>query len=86
MSSKENIRSTSDVNVSIGAGLAIAGIWLAASATTIFIMLILFVWSPSGVTTAVHLDGWSALMLLVLIAAPMIAAYYITKVILNKED
>lgn len=70
--------------VSIGAGLAIAGAWTATSAIIIFFLLVVFVWSPSLHPT--KLDQNTILLLLVAIVAPMIAAFSVTKVILNKDD
>ena len=68
-------------NMSVGTGIAIAGAWLGASAVSVFIMLIVFVW-PQG---DVILTGDSVFMIILFVAAPMIAAYSVTKLILNRE-
>lgn len=70
--------------ISVGAGLAIAGIWLAAAAVTIVVFLTLCLWAPS--TATLHVSGWTAFLILMAIAAPMIAAYILTKKILSIKD
>jgi len=73
--------------VSVGAGLAIAGVWLACAAVNIIVMMILFVWS-GPIASSGSSDGglFGLLMIIAMIAAPLIAAYSITKKILNKDD
>ena len=71
----------SSPNMSIGTGIAIAGAWLGASAVSVFIMLIVFVW-PQG--DPVY-TGDSIFVIILFVAAPMIAAYSVTKLILNRE-
>lgn len=69
--------------VSAGAGIAIAGAWLASAGLSIIIMLIMFVWSkaPEGTSTSGDAIFW----IILLIAAPMIAAYSVTRLILNRD-
>ena len=71
----------SSPNMSIGTGIAVAGVWVGASAVSVFIMLIVFVW-PQG---DVILTGDSVFMIILFVAAPMIAAYSVTKLILNRD-
>jgi len=37
--------------VSVGAGIAIFGVWIGGAAVTIIILLICFVWSPREIST-----------------------------------
>lgn len=71
--------------MSVGAGLAIAGVWLAASALSIFIMLIMFVWSTPSTDEVSEISSYGIWIILLLIAAPLIAAYSVTKMIINNE-
>lgn len=71
--------------VSNGAGIAIAGAWIAGSAVTIVILLIMFVLAPPSEETFQELNGWSALVLVLLIASPMMAAYSATMMILSRD-
>jgi hypothetical protein len=76
-----------DTQVSTGAGIAIFGVWIGGAGLTTMIMLIMFVWSPQKIDISTKsLEGGSALILILLIAAPMIAAFGTTKMILNKDD
>lgn len=74
------INSTSPL--STGAGLAIAGVWIASAAVSIIFMMVAFVW-----TTPVASDPDSAslgiFILIILIAAPLMAAYSFSKLILE---
>ena len=77
--------------LSVGAGIAIAGAWLAASAFSVFIMLIVFVWGNWSSTSSSEASsaqvGAGIWILIILIAAPLIAAYSISaKIINNKAD
>lgn len=65
--------------VTTGAGIAIAGLWLGASTVTITLLLIVFVFNK---TEAAPDTVW---FLLLLLASPMIAAYFVTKLILGKK-
>ena len=77
-----NTVSDTKTDMSVGTGLALAGIWLATSAVSIIILLTLFVWS--GEVTGG--DAFTFIILILLIAAPLITAYSITKKILNLPD
>ena len=77
-----NVDRKSTTELSVGAGIAIAGVWLASAAVSIFIMMITFVWGDTSGPTNPS-AGW---LVLLLIATPMIAAYSITKKILDKDD
>lgn len=81
-----NVSARTGSEVSVGAGIAIFGAWIGGAATTIFILLIIFVWSNPATKQAQELDWFGGIVLILLIAAPLIAAYSITKVILNKDD
>lgn len=78
------------VHVTTGAGIAIAGAWLAGAAVTTVLFLATFVWNQHpGPATKAGTSGTDALAFIIvclLIAAPMMAAYSITKVILGKKD
>jgi hypothetical protein len=71
--------------ISTGAGVAIAGVWIAGSAMTITLMLIIFVLEPASGEPPVKTDLVGVMLVFGLIASPMIAAYSITKVILSKN-
>ncbi|HET8690332.1 MAG TPA: hypothetical protein VFL81_02755 [Candidatus Saccharimonadales bacterium] len=72
--------------VSVGAGIAIAGVWLAGSATTILLSMMAFVWSAQPTTEQAQEAASSGIwILIILLALPMAAAYWATKLILGKE-
>ena len=81
-------------NMSVGAGLAIGFSWIAASALSIMIMLTacVFTTQPTAAEVAkLDHDGStliSGIILVVLIALPMIAAFKATRLILSlpKDD
>jgi|GEM_PF-1821493 len=75
--------STSTTQPSIGAGIAIAGIWLASAAVTIIFMLIVFVWGNSDTTSSE--SSTSIWIVLGLLALPTVVAYSITNKILGKD-
>lgn len=69
-------------HITIGAGIAIAAIWLANMAATIVMLMINFVWrAPTS-----ELNGSDATVILLITASPMIVAYYVTKMILGKDS
>lgn len=70
--------------ISVGAGIAITGMWLAGGATTVLLTLIMFVWSaqPSPEQVQNVDSGFGIFLILLLLAAPMIAAWYATKLVL----
>lgn len=74
-------KTTNPSQVSTGAGIAIAGTWLAGAATTITILLISFVFAPSNA----EMSPGGAILLIAMIAAPMVAAYSVTKMILGRD-
>lgn len=84
MNDSETEQHLTGVHVSMGAGVAIAGIWLSASALTAILLLITFVWDKQ-VEPAPELSTWSAVTALLLLAAPMIAAFAATRLVLNKD-
>lgn len=69
--------------VSAGAGIAIAGAWLASAGLSIIIMLIVFVWSEPAEGTTV--SGDAIFWIILFVAAPMITAYSVTRLILNRD-
>lgn len=71
--------------ISIGAGIAIAGIWISGCSVTIMLLLITFAIGDHSQDSTVHVSAFGASMLILLVAAPMIAAYSATKMILNKD-
>ena len=72
-------------HVSTGAGIAIAGIWIAGSSVTIVLLLITFVLGDHSHDDQIKLSTWDAVILLLLLAAPMIVAYNATRMILNRD-
>ncbi len=69
-------------HITVGAGIAIAAIWLANMAATIVMLMIIFVWAaPTG-----QVDKNTAIIILLITASPMIVAYYVTKMILGKDS
>lgn len=70
--------------VSTGAGIAIAGIWLACTAATVVFALMVFEWGNIE-TPAEDIDPFAFIIVLLLIASPMIAAASMTRLILNKD-
>ena len=77
-------RQQQPLQVTTGAGIAIAGAWLAGSLVTITIMIISFVLTPLADLER-EFQGWAAVGFIFVIASPMIAAYSISKVILSKD-
>lgn len=70
--------------VTVGAGIAIAGTWIGGCAVTITI-LITTVLDPMTDAEWAEVDGWAALVILLLISSPMIASYFLVKMILSKD-
>lgn len=87
--SDTHVTTVQQSGLSVGAGLAIAGAWLASSALSALIILVLFVWSPfASAKVDVSNDGsaFTALIILVLlIGAPLIGAYSLSKMIINNQ-
>ena len=71
-------------SVSAGAGIAIVGIWVSSSALTIMLLLITFVLDEQA-EPAPDLSTWGAVAALLLLAAPMMAAFAATRLVLNKD-
>ncbi len=71
--------------ISTGSGIAIAGAWIAGGAVTIVMLLIVFVFDSAPETQQEDIKPWDTLVLFLLIAAPLISAYSIAKVILSKD-
>lgn len=75
--------------VSAGAGIAIAGVWLATTGLTIIMLMIQFVWGAnikidlSGYTSEVAF--WSLALGVFILALPSIVAFSVTKLILAKD-
>jgi hypothetical protein len=80
-----DLNTESAIKMSAGAGIAIAGVWIACAGVSIIIMLILFVWGDTG-NSKTHLDFTGMIILVVLVASPLIAAYSISKKILGIDD
>lgn len=68
-----------------GAGIAIAGIWLAAAGINIVLLCITFVRNQPKASTQ-QMDGFTALVTLLILASPMIAAWSMTKRVLGQHD
>ena len=85
MSTRLDTPPTVETTVSIGAGIAIAGIWLACAALSIVLLLTIFVWCPAAATIGGSITNEGAMVLGVIFAAPLIAAYSLTKRILSKD-
>lgn len=74
--------------LSVGAGLAIAGIWLACTTMAALIMLTAFVWTDMvdvSETTDTEAAAKGLVIIIILIALPIITAYSITKKVLDKD-
>ena len=84
MRNTELTAGTTAASVSVGAGIAIAGIWVSSSALTIMLLLITFVLDEQ-VEPAPDLSTWGAVAVLLLLAAPMMAAFAATRLVLNKD-
>lgn len=89
MSEKLKAQPIADNHVSTGAGIAIAGVWLATTSLTIIMLMIQFVWGGD-----IHVDlskyttetvFWGFALEAFLLALPSIVAYYVTKLILPKS-
>ncbi len=80
-----NTDASEHTSVSTGAGIAIAGVWLSGAATTITILFIAFVLSPPGESADTETSGLGVLVLIIVISAPMIAAFNATKLILGRD-
>jgi hypothetical protein len=73
--------------VSTGAGIALAGVWLACAALSAVFLLIAFVWSPEpSYQVTREEESQAALFAVILAALPMVAAFFTTLLILNKDD
>ena len=74
-------------HMTVGTGIALAAIWLASSAATVLLALIAFVWTDQTPPADISSEdaGWSALLTLLLVAAPMIAGYAATMRILGRD-
>lgn len=89
MSEKIKAQPVTDNTVSAGAGIAIAGVWLATTSLTIIMLMIQFVWGAeididlSRYTSEVVV--WGFLLGMLILALPSIVAYYVTKLILSKD-
>lgn len=82
----EEMAEPSQPVVSVGAGIAIFGIWLAGAAITITILLMIHHGEPPKVEKGEEASVLLTLIVLVLMAAsPMIAAYKMTEKILDKR-
>jgi hypothetical protein len=68
-------------HVSTGAGIAIAGAWIAGAAVTIALLFIIFAGNDHNQDAKI--TGIDAIMFLLLLASPMIASYNATKMILG---
>jgi hypothetical protein len=75
-------------SISTVARLAIAGIWLACIAVSVFIVLVFFVWADPVDSVTTELSSDNALVLwiviILMIAAPLVAASSATKKITDK--
>lgn len=89
MSEKIKAQPVADNTVSAGAGIAIAGVWLATTSLTIIMLMIQFAWSAqTNVDSSRYTDEdlfWGFLLGMFILALPSIAAYYVTKLILSKD-
>jgi hypothetical protein len=71
--------------ISTGAGLAIAGIWLACATVSVFVMLILFVWSdPATAEMSKEAALFYNIFVISVVAAPLATASITTGKIIDK--
>lgn len=74
--------------VSAGAGLAIAGIWVACSAVTVLVVLVTFTrlgGQPESMKQVLALNDNDTLTLLLYLGLPMVAAFWATKLVIGKR-
>ena len=86
MANDTDLQSPQSVQVTTGAGIAIAGAWIAGSAVTITILLIAFVFDPATDAEQAKMNAVSSIIFILLVASPMIAAYSVTRLILSKDE
>ncbi|KAE8765308.1 hypothetical protein [Georgenia thermotolerans] len=87
------VETRQQAGVSTGAGIAIAGTWFAGAAVTITILLIAFVVGdsgphdgPVGSESPLEASPGAVIILFLIFAAPLIAAYSTTKLILGRGN
>jgi hypothetical protein len=69
--------------ISVGAGIAVAGVWLFAAILTTTMLTLLFTPRTATILTPMSVDiGW---FVLVLLAAPSVLAYSVTKMIIGQK-
>lgn len=82
---------SSAVNLSVGSGIALTGIWLASVALTVFLLLFCFTdmfgFSPSTSTTDTSSTSYAVAFSIVmwLCALPCIGAYKLSKMIIGEK-
>ena len=69
--------------ISTGAGVAIAGLWLAAAFVTITLIYFILGSAP---TDSANVGFWGYVIVLLIMFSPLIVAYNVTKMILGKDD
>lgn len=76
-------------SLSTGTGIAIAGIWIAGAGLTALLSMEVFMWSPPSPDDLQNADPTSAFfvicVMIAIVAAPMIAAFAATKMVLGKD-
>lgn len=86
----EEMQRPHPLHLSAGAGIAIAGAWLAASALTISMLLIAFTFNHTGLSNEIlhrfEHNFWAAILILLIFGWPLGLAMGATKLILGKED
>jgi len=70
-------------HLTTGAGIAIAGIWLAAASLTALLVMVAFVWAPERVLGSDPEASDGFWLLLLLLALPMLAGIASTRRILG---
>lgn len=84
--------STGPVNLSVGSGIALTGIWLISAALTVFLLLFCFTdtfdSSPRTSTTDASSTGYAVAFCLAiwLSALPCIGAYKLSKMIIGEKE
>ncbi len=74
------------LEISIGAGIAIAGIWLASVSLSAFLIFLFFIWIPgSGGTVSSTLSLLDIALTSCVVFVPLIIAWGTTKAIIYRE-
>lgn len=84
---QNEVRLVPTSQISTGAGIAIAGIWIGGAAVQIALLLILFVLTPhSNPSPYKDIDSWTAIVVILILCSPMLAVMSATKRVLGHNN